>query len=182
MSKKIKIGFVGLLVVVALAVAMTGTVLAQDDPPTPAPEAPGRHGWGHGFGRGPSVGRSMGGQIGLEAAAEVLGMTADELSAELWGGKTLAALAEEAGVDLQDIQDAVTAAQDAATREAIEQAVEDEALTREHADWLLQGLDNGFLGGRGFGHFGGRGCFRGFGPGMPGQFQNSTFSTPNTGL
>jgi len=120
--------------------------------------------------------------VGLEAAAEVLGMTVDELSAQLWGGETLANLAEEAAVDLQNIQDAVTAAQKAAVRESIEQAVEDEALTREHADWLLQGLDNGFWGGRGFGSFGGRGGFRGFGLGKSGQLQNSAFSAPNTGL
>jgi hypothetical protein len=170
MSGKFRIGMVALLVIGALTVALTGTVLAQEETPTPAP-FPGR-----GFGR------SLGGQIGLEAAAEVLGMTADELSAQLWGGETLADLAEEAGVDLQEIQDAVTAAQEAATREAIEQAVEEGNLSREHADWLLQGLDNGFLGGRGFGHFGGRGGLHGFRPGMPGQFQNSVFSAPSAGL
>jgi len=158
-----KIGFVGLLVVAALAIAMTGTVLAQEEPPAPAPKAPDSHGWGndfghgHGFGQGPSFGRGMGGQVGLEAVAEALGMTADELSTQLWGGKTLADLAKEAGVELQDLQDAVTAAQEAATREAIEQAVEDGNLSREHADWLLEGLDNGFWGGRGCYGFGGRG-------------------------
>ena len=176
MSSKLRIGIVALLVVGALTVAMTGTALAQEETPTPAPFL------GRGFGHGPSFGRSMGGQVGLEAAAEVLGMTTDELSAELWGGKTLADLAEEAGVDLKDIQDAVTAAQEAAMRETIEQAVEDETLTREHADWLLQGLDNGFLGGRGFGRFGGRGGLRGFGPGVSGQFQNPAFSAPSAGL
>jgi hypothetical protein len=99
---------------------------------------------------------------GLEAAAEVLGMTADELSTQLWGGKTMADLAEEAGVDLADVQDAVSAAREAATREAIEQTVEDGSLTREHADWLLEGLDNGFWGGGMPG-----GCGRG--GGMPGS-------------
>ena len=33
---------------------------------------------------------------------------------------------------------------------AIEQAVEDEVITREHADWLLEGLDKGYLSERGF--------------------------------
>jgi hypothetical protein len=168
MSGKLRIGIVALLVVGALTVAMTSTTLAQEETPTPAPFH------GRGFGHGPSFGRSMGGQVGLDAAAEVLGMTTDELSAQLWGGKTLADLAEEAGVDLQDVQDAVTAAQEAVTREAIEQAVEDETLTREHADWLLDGLDNGF--------WGSRGGLRGFGPGMSGQFRNSAFSAPSAGL
>lgn len=154
MSRKFRIGMVVLLVVGALTVAMTGTVLAQEETPTPAPETYGWHGRGGGFGRG------IGGQVGLEAAAEALGMTADELSLELWGGETLADLAEEAGVDLQEVQDAVIAAQEQAKRETIEQAVEDGNLTREHADWLLEGLDNGYWGGGGFG---GRGGFRGFG-------------------
>jgi hypothetical protein len=110
-------------------------------------------------------------------------MTADELSTQLWGGKTLADLAEAAGIDLQDVRDAVNAALEAAQRDAIEQAVEDGTLTREHADWLLQGLDNGYLGGHGFGHFGGHPGFRGFGGlGMPGVFQNSTPSSTETDL
>jgi hypothetical protein len=159
MSRKFRVGIVALLVVGALSVAMTGTALAQEETPTPAPFA------GHGFARG------IGGQVGLEAAAEALGMTADELSTQLWGGKTLADLAEAAGIDLQDVRD------------AIEQAVEDGTLTREHADWLLQGLDNGYLGGHGFGHFGGHPGFRGFGGlGMPGVFQNSTPSSTETDL
>ena len=155
MSRKFKIGIVGLLVVGALMVAMTGTAFAQDE--TPAPPAASWHMRGHDFARG------IGGEVGLEAAAEALGMTAEELSTQLWGGKTLADLAEEAGVDLQDVRDAVNAALEAAQRGAIEQAVEDGNLTREHADWLLEGLDNGYWGGRGFGGFGGRGGFGRFG-------------------
>ena len=161
----------GLLVVGALAVAMTGTALAQDDPP--APETMPFH--GHSFNRG------MGGHEGMEIVAEMLRFeTVEELTTELWGGTTLAELAEEAGVELQDIHDAVTAAREEAMRDRIEQAVEDGNLTRGHADWLLQGLDNGFMGGRGFDKsggmdgFGGRGGIRGPGGcGMPGRFQNA---------
>jgi hypothetical protein len=117
----------------------------------------------------------------MEIVAEMLGFeTVEELAAELRGGKNLAELAEEAGVELQDIQDAVTAAREDAMREGIEQAVEDGDLTREHADWLLEGLDKGFMGGRssgkfgGMGGLGGRGGFRGPGGfGMPGRFQNA---------
>ena len=43
----------------------------------------------------------------LEAAAEVLGITADELSAALDAGTTLEALAETYGVDVQDVFDAI---------------------------------------------------------------------------
>jgi hypothetical protein len=169
MSRKFKIGLVGLLVIAALTAMTSSTVLAQEETPEPAPKTYGPHGWGRGFGRG------FGGEVGLEAIAEALGMTTDELSLQLWGGKTLADLAEEAGVDLQDLQDAVIAAQEAATREAIEQAVEDGTLTREHADWLLEGLDNGYWGGRGFGGFGGCGGRGGFhGRGGFGGFRGNT--------
>ncbi len=159
MSRTFKIGFVGLLIVVALGVLITGTVLAQDGTPTPETKP---FGW---FGRGGGFGfhRAPGGQVGLEAAAEALGITAEELSTELWGGKALADLADEAGVALEDVQAAVQAAQGQASREAIEQAVENGDLTREHADWLLEGLDKGFIGGQGFGGFGGHGSDRGFG-------------------
>ena len=105
----------------------------------------------------------------MEAAAELLGMTADELSTQLWGGKTLADLAEEADVDLQQVRDAAEeaeeAAREAAIRDTVEQAVEDGDISQEHADWLLEGLDNGYLGGGRFGGcWGDRGVrgFRGF--------------------
>ena len=168
MKRWFKFGTLGMLLLGALAVILTGTALAQDE--TPAPETNGFYGWGRGFGPG------LGGQAGLEAAAEALGMTTEELSNQLWAGESLADLAEEAGVDLQDLRDAVEAAQQEATRAAIEQAVEDGNLTRDHADWLLEGLENGYW--RGFG--GGRGGFhghgfRGFGP--PAETQ----STPSDG-
>lgn len=187
MSRKFKIGIVGLLVLSLLVIMASSTVLAQDETPDKAePEAPGWHGRGHGLGRG------MLGGAQLEAIAEELGMTADELSTQLWGGKTLADLAEQAGVELEDLQAAASAAQEAATREAIEQAVEDGELTREHADWLLEGLDNGYWGGRGFGGCGrmgfhGRG---GFGEsqfdrsqgGRSGRFQRPAFSSSDSDL
>lgn len=158
MKKWYKFGIVGLLIFGALAVILTGTALAQDATPTP-PATNGLHGWKMGFGRGP------GGQVGLDAAAEALGMTPDELSTQLWGGKTLADLADEAGVDLQAVRDAVESAEEAAIRDAIQQAVDDGTITQDHANWLLEGLDNGYWGGfgGGWGGFHGRG-FRGFGP------------------
>lgn len=158
MNKWFKFGIFGLLVFGALAIVLTGTALAQDD--TPTPEADGVYGWGKGFCHG------FGGQVALEAAAEMLGMTTEELSNQLWAGETLASLAEDAGVDLQELRDAVEAAQQEATRDAIEQAVEDGNLARDHADWLLEGLDNGYWRGFGRGGRGGfhRGGFGGFGP------------------
>ena len=146
MSKLVKVGIVGLLVVGALAALFAGIALAQEDTPVdPEGRLPHAEGWG--------MGRGMGNQVELEAAAEALGMSVDELITQLWGGKTLADLAEEKAIDLADVQAAVLAAQEAALREKIEQSVEDGTITQEHADWLLEGLDKGFLtDGFGFGH------------------------------
>jgi len=171
MNKWLKIGIVGLLVLGAFSIAYAGVAYAQDDTPTApdesAPVFPGRHG----------LGRGLGGQVGLEAAAAALGMTADELSTQLWGGKTLADLAEEKGVALEDVQAAVEAAQQEAFKEAIAQAVEDGTITQEHADWLLEGLEKGFLNGPGFGHR--HGGFGDFGKG--GFFAPSTEPTTTSG-
>lgn len=174
MSKRLMI-----LAGVALVVALVGATvvvptLAQEPTPTPTLKIHRWYGWGRGFG---FCWESLG-QAGLKAAAEALGMSADELSTQLWGGRTLADLADKAGVDLQAVRDAVEAAQEAARqealaarqeaiREAIEQAVKDGRLTQEQADWLLKGLELGFMPGRwGFGR-GMRGRFGGFAPIRP---------------
>src|SRR4026208_1404722 len=62
-------------------------------------------------GRGPGGGgRGFGlGQVELEAAAKVLGMTADELSTALQSGKTLEQVATDKGVDFQKVKDAIQA-------------------------------------------------------------------------
>jgi hypothetical protein len=153
-------------VIGARVIAMTGTVLAQEEKPEPESKPFGWHGRGHGFGHPFShqTSRGFGGQVGLEAAAEALGLTPDELSTQLWGGKTLADLAEEAKVPLEDLQETVNAALEQAKRDAIEQAVENGKLDPDHGKWLLEGLDKGYLGGHGCGGFGGhpgRGGFRG---------------------
>ena len=109
--------------------------------------------------------RELHSEAALAAAAKALGMTADELSAELWGGKTLSAIAEEQGVDIADVQAAVEAAQVAETKTAIEQAVTDGTLTQDKADWLLEGLNAGFWGPGVRGDFGGA---MGFGMGPDG--------------
>ena len=89
----------------------------------------------------------------LEAAAKALGMTTDEVTTALQSGQTLKDLAEEAGVDIEDIRAAIQAVRETELRERIEQAVENGAITQEHADWLLEGLEKGFLhGAGGFGH------------------------------
>ena len=83
-------------------------------------------------------------------------MTTDELTAALQGGKTLEQVASDQGVDFAKVQEAVKAAHETELRARIEQAVSDGTMTQEKADWLLEGLDKGFLDGPGFGF--------GFGP------------------
>jgi len=161
MKKKISILIGGLLAVAMLfgAVSVT-TAYAQDGTPSaPTTGQPG-DGRGHGGGRGL-------GQPELEAAAKVLGMTTDELSTALKDGKTLADLATAAGVDIQDVQDAISAAHAVEMRARIEAGVADGTISQEKADWLLEGLDKGFLDGPGFGFgFGGP---RGGQPAQPTQ-------------
>lgn len=173
MTKKRTIAIAVIAVVAALTTLVTATALAQDETPAPDEVVAASRMWG-GHGRGMMMDGTA-----LEAAAEALGMTADELSTQLWGGKTLADLAEEKGVDLGSVQDAVEAAREQAVRDSIEQAVEDGDLTRDHADWLLEGLDNGYWTGGRIGGFwgGGRGGRMGGvhgGPGNLDSFESET--------
>ncbi len=75
---------------------------------------------GHGFGKG----------IGLDAAAEALGMTADELKTELRDGTTVKELAEEKDVELSKVIGALVAA----ANERIDQAVENGRISEERAE------------------------------------------------
>ncbi len=101
-------------------------------------------------GRGPGGGRGLG-LLELQVTAKALDMTTDELINALQSGKTLEELADEAGVEIQHVQDAIQAAREVAMRERIERAVSDGTMTQAKADWLLEGLEKGFLDGPGFG-------------------------------
>jgi len=144
MKKLIKFGVIGLLALGAVSMLFTGVAYAQNDQPadSSAQQDFGPRGWGRG-------GHGLRDAVALQAAADALGMTPEELTTQLWGGKTLADLADEKGVALEDVQAAVTAAHEAAYRDAIAQAVENGTITQENADWLLEGLDKGFIGGPG---------------------------------
>jgi hypothetical protein len=135
---------VGGLMIALLAAGALGATGVFAQGPVDAP----LHG-----GRGPG-GRGLS-DAALEAAAEVLDMTTDEVTAALQSGKTLQDLADEAGVDIEDVRTAIQAVRETEMREMIAQAVEDGTITQENADWLLEGLEKGFLGGPGgfgFGH------------------------------
>lgn len=176
MSKKWFVVAGVVLAAAMLVAALAIPALAQD--PTPAPERRttprGWFGWGFGM-------RGDGFWENFDAMAEALGLTPEELFSELHSGKTLDEIAEEKGVDLQKVYDAMKASQVEAFKAEIEQAVKDGKLTREQADWLLKGLDLGMLSGkRGLFHgmgrsfrFGGRGCAPGKGPITPSTSRSS---------
>lgn len=145
---------IGGLLVALLVIGVIGATNAYAQGPTSTP----LHEGGPGGGRGRGLG-----QAELEAAANVLGMTTDELSTALQSGKTLEELAQAANVDVQDVKDAIQAAHATEMRSRIQQALDDGTITQENADWLLEGLDKGFIGvPGGFGFGGPHGP--GFGP------------------
>ena len=144
MKKKISILIGGLLAVAVLFGAVSVKSVYAQDSTTSNPIMQRGGGRGHGGERGL-------GQPELEAAAKVLGITADELSTALADGKTLEDLATTAKVDIQDVQDSITAVHAEEMRAQIEAGVADGTISQEKADWLLEGLDKGFLEGRGFG-------------------------------
>jgi hypothetical protein len=132
------------LVVGLLVLSVAVPALAQQATPT-APTAPLEQGMGgpgldlcFGFGRGNSWAT-------FDAVAEALGLTPVELFTELHSGKTLDEIATAKGVDLQKVQDAAKAAQIAEQKAAIEQAVKDGTLSQEQADWMLQGIKQGWM-------------------------------------
>ena len=82
----------------------------------------GRFGHHHGFG------------VGLDAAAEAIGIEADELRSALMDGQTLAEVAEANGVERQAVVDALVA--EAESR--IDQALEDERIDEDQATELRE--------------------------------------------
>ncbi len=125
--------------------------LAQEEPVEGPPLGMGR-------GRGMGMGWDQGSWTMFDTAAEALGLSPQEFFAQSHdAGKSLTEIAEQQGVDMEAVYDAMQAAQDEAMRQNIQQGVEDGSLSQEHANWLLEGLDQGFFpGGPGFGRgFGG---------------------------
>lgn len=171
-------------IVVALALGVI-PVFAQVAAPSAVQNASLAHG---GIGR-----EGMCGQAALDAAAKALKMTTNELKAQLWGGQTLSGLADKAGVKLADVQSAVQAACQQAQKDAINQAVKDGKITQANADWLIEGIEKGYIGSMGgfgmdfgFGmELGGRGMMgghRGFGGfGVPKGTAPNSGTTPNNG-
>ncbi|MGQ9517478.1 MAG: hypothetical protein ACUVT1_09425 [Anaerolineae bacterium] len=161
MTNRRLIVMISVLAVMALtSLVLVGTAFAQA--PTPAPSTPTAPApfWGKGWGRGFGFGCWGGNWTVFDAVAEALNMTPTQLFEQLHNGKTLEEIAEAQGVDITKVQEAAQAARVQAMKDAINQAVQDGRISQEEADWLLEGLEKGYLPGRW-----GRG---GFGRGMGG--------------
>jgi hypothetical protein len=150
MKPIIKYTLIGLLIIVAAGITVAGVAYAQGDDPD--------------F-RG-----------GL---AELLGLSREELREQIQSGKTIEELAEEAGVDLEAYREEMQLNREENLRNRIEEALADGTITQEQADWLLEGLEKGFLngpffgrGGRGMGEPGGE--FPPDGERMPGMRRNKS--------
>lgn len=87
----------------------------------------------------------------FDAIAEVLGLTPTELFERLHHGQRLDEVAEAEDVELEAIQDALEAARAEAAEEAIQRALEEGRLSEDQAEWMLEGIEKGYVpGGRGF--------------------------------
>jgi len=142
---------IGALALALLAAGAFGVnqALAQDAAPT-TPEQPGPFGPGMGprggmRGFGPRDGGILADyhDVMLQPVADALGLSVDELNAELAAGKRLWEIAEDKGVDAQTLADAKQAGREA----AIAQAVRDGVITQEQADQMLSRQFGGPRGG-----------------------------------
>jgi hypothetical protein len=169
---------VGLGMVIAVVVlGVAGLVYAQ----TQTPPDPAYGMMGGGFGG--MMGRGFGGMMGgyrsddygpgsygpmhpymINAFAEALGLTAEELEERLETGETMWQIAEAQGFNQEEFAALWTEAHTA----ALEQAVADGLITQEQADWMIEHMAQrqaaGF--GPGSGHCTGAGPGGGWGRGM----------------
>jgi hypothetical protein len=185
MSKK-KMLLPAIVVAAALVVVLAGAAFAQTATPnTATPQPNGQQAAPSQGTQPPQGGPRMGGMPGLggmlgggrqdwtefDAEASALKLTPTQLFEQLHSGKTLSDIATAQGVDLSTVQQAVQNARTEAEKAAIAQAVKDGRMTQAQADWLLQGIQNGW---GGFGGFGG-----GMGRGMGGHAGPGGQSAPN---
>jgi len=161
-KKKLAVVVGALALITVIGVVAAGAAFAQTAAPTPAPNAaPATPFGGRGMERGFGLG-GPGSWADFDAMAAALNLTPTQLFEALHSGKTLDAIAKEQGVDLAKVQEATHAARTKAMKDKIAQAVKDGKITQQQGDWLLQGLENGYMGK-------GRGGMFGFGRGPMGH-------------
>ncbi len=106
------------------------------------------------------------------ALAELLGLDREELHDMLLSGSSIQELADEAGIDLEAFRQEMSANRQGDLQAKIEEALANGDISQDQADWLLEGLEKGYLDGPFFkagGRGGNRPSFDGEGfPGMKG--------------
>jgi hypothetical protein len=80
----------------------------------------------------------------FDAVAAALKLTPAQLFEQLHSGKTLQEIATAQGVEMQAVKDAVKAARQTKATAAIQKALDKGKITKEQADWMRKGLDNGW--------------------------------------
>jgi hypothetical protein len=94
-----------------------------------------------------------------DALLDLLDLTREELHQQIQEGSTLYEIAENAGVDLDTFHQQIQEQQRQTLQERVQLALDNGDITREHANWILEGLEKGFL--HGDGSFMGRNSFLG---------------------
>jgi hypothetical protein len=137
---------VAVLLVVAVAVVALGAVgLVYAQAPTPQAPVDGT-----GYGYGKMGGGMRGGRMGqsefagtgegvmhdamIAAFANELGLSVEALDAKLAAGETMADVASDKGLTVEDFQTLMTDVR----AQAVSQAVADGTLTQEQAEWMAQ--------------------------------------------
>ena len=159
-----KIFVIGTLAAIVLAAfSLTGFVHAQTPTP-PSPQTP--------YGRGMMGGGGMWNRSGIsqygpmhdymvEALASALNVSEADLNAAFAQGQTMWQFAQAKGFTLEQIQQIMIDARQA----AVAKMVEDGAITQAQADWMLSRMQGMWSQGQGGTFNGGLGC-----PGMGGGF------------
>jgi polyhydroxyalkanoate synthesis regulator phasin len=124
-----------ILTVTSIAAAQSDT----PDDPSSTGETTGEHPW-----KDQANWQGRRNAFKMKVILEAFDMTAEELRAELSSGKTIMELAEEKGIDLQQV--AIDQAE-----EMLQQAVENGKLTQEEADQKLAEITAKIESGEGFG-------------------------------
>jgi hypothetical protein len=183
--KFLKIAGIAAVVVLALAVLGVTMTYAQNPNPTDTPWWIGMRGMMRGNGSWETM-RQMHNQMNQNggmgamhawmhqsggvhdsvwaALSEQLGLTPEELTAEINSGKTLAQVAEEKDVSTQDLAAAMKSAMEA----GLQQAVDNGNMTQEQAELMLQNMEGRYewmITNMGAGLTGPRGGRMGPGPG-----------------
>ena len=91
------------------------------------------------------LGMPFGGWQTYDAVAAALKLTPTQLFEQLHSGKTLAEIAAAQGVEMSAVQEAIKTAHLNQARSAIQKAQESGKISKERADWMLQGLEKGWF-------------------------------------